>query len=114
MTDQLGEWLWSEAVSDDEREKIQAVVELLQDKGPALKRPTVGQVNGSRHHNMKELIPPASNIRILFMFDPRSQAILLIGGDKTNDWTKFYERMVPLADELYDEYLEELRKEGLL
>jgi hypothetical protein len=113
MTDQLSDWLWS-ALTDEDRERIQAVVELLQDRGPVLKRPAVGQVNSSRHHNMKELIPPGSPIRILFMFDPRSQAILLIGGDKTNDWDGFYERMVPLADELYDDYLQELKKEGLL
>jgi hypothetical protein len=51
--------------------------------------------------------------RVFFAFDPRRHAILLIGGDKTGD-AKFYERMIPLADELYDVYLKELKKEGLL
>lgn len=114
MTNELNEWLWSADVTDDDREKIQSVVELLQDWGPALKRPTVGEVNSSRHHNMKELIPLSSNIRILFMFDTRSQAILLIGGDKTNDWDGFYKRMVPIADDLYDEYLRQIEEEELL
>jgi len=49
----------------------------------------------------------------LFAFDPRRTAILLIGGDKTGDG-RFYERMIPLADRLYDEHLETLRKEGLI
>ncbi len=44
---------------------------------------------------------------------PRQHAILLIGGDKTGD-DRFYDRMIPLAERLYDEYLEELRKEGLI
>jgi len=62
---------------------------------------------------MKELRPPR-NIRILFAFDPRRIAILLIGGDKKNEWTSWYERHMPIADDLYDRYLAELRAEGLL
>lgn len=45
----------------------------------------------SRHANMKEL--RANTIRILFAFDPRRSAILLIGGDKRGRWQEFYERM---------------------
>ena len=52
-------------------------------------------------------------IRTFFAFDPRRTAILLIGGDKTGD-ARFYERLLPIADDLYDKYLAELRKEGLL
>lgn len=52
-------------------------------------------------------------IRIFYAFDPRRQAILLIGGDKTGD-NRFYERMVPIADDLYDVYLDEIRGEGLI
>ena len=53
------------------------------------------------------------SFRIFYAFDPRRSAILLIGGDKTGD-ARFYEKMIPVADRLYDEYLGELRKEGLL
>jgi hypothetical protein len=52
-------------------------------------------------------------LRTLFAFDPRRYAILLIGGDKTGD-ARFYDRMIPLADRLYDEHLETLRNEGLI
>jgi len=41
------------------------------------------------------------------------QPILLIGGDKTGD-DRWYDVHVPIADGLYDEHLEQLRKEGLL
>ena len=51
-------------------------------------------------------------VRVFYAFGPRRTAILLIGGDKTGD-AKFYERLVPLADWLYDEHLQELKKEGL-
>ena len=49
-------------------------------------------------------------LRIFYAFDPRRMAILLIGGDKTGDG-RFYEQMIPIADELYDQHLAELAKE---
>jgi hypothetical protein len=52
-------------------------------------------------------------LRVFYAFDPRRAAILLIGGDKTAD-NRFYERMIPIADKLYDVYIEEIRKEGLI
>ena len=52
-------------------------------------------------------------IRVFYAFDPRRVAILLIGGDKTGD-KRFYEKYIPIADYLYDEYLEEIREEGLI
>jgi len=53
------------------------------------------------------------HLRSFFAFDPRRAAILLIGGDKTGD-KSFYRRMIPMADRLFDEYLAEIRKEGLI
>ena len=52
-------------------------------------------------------------LRVFYAFDPRRSAILPIGGDKTGD-DRFYERMVPIADQLYDMYIAEIRKEGLI
>jgi hypothetical protein len=64
---------------------------------------------------MKELRASAGGaLRVLFMFDPRRQVILLLGGNKSGAWNEWYEEAVPVADDLYDEYLEELRKEGLI
>lgn len=105
---------WWSALGSEDQEKITAAVETLEAHGPSLKRPLVGKIESSRHPRMKELIPPASNIRILFAFDPRSHVILLLGGDKTGDWTGWYERHVPVADDLYEQYIDELREEGLL
>ena len=78
-----------------------------------LGRPYADTVNGSRHPNMKELRTQHRGhpLRTLFAFDPRRCAILLIGGDKTGD-AQFYERMIPLADRLYDEHLASLGREG--
>jgi hypothetical protein len=52
-------------------------------------------------------------LRTFFAFDPRRCAILLIGGDKTGD-KRFYERMIPVADQLLDDHLRSLKDEGLL
>ncbi len=71
-------------------------------------------ISGSRHANMKELRPRGGNLRVLFAFDPRRLAILLIGGDKSGEWNAWYQRMIPLADDLYDEHLATLKREGLL
>jgi hypothetical protein len=60
---------------------------------------------------MKELRSIGGHLRALFAFDPRRRAIVLLGGDKTNDWSGWYERNVPLADDIYDEHLRSLGKE---
>jgi hypothetical protein len=64
---------------------------------------------------MRELRVQSSGnpLRVFYAFDPRRSAILLIGGDKTGD-KRFYKRMIPVADRLYDEHIEELKKEGLI
>jgi hypothetical protein len=51
--------------------------------------------------------------RVLYAFDPRRAAILLIGGDKTGN-NRWSDENVPKADELYDGYLTELEQEGLI
>ena len=109
-TDQFEEW-WL-TLNGDDQENIRACVAVLQELGPALGRPLVDTLKGSRHSNMKELRATVGNIRILFAFDPRRTALLLLGGDKTNRWRLWYQRMIPIADRLYDEHLEVLQKGG--
>lgn len=112
-TDEFGQW-WQQ-LTEDEQESVAASVELIAVVGPSLGRPHVDTVHGSRHANMKELRTQHQGrpLRTFFAFDPRRAAILLIGGDKSGD-DRFYERMIPLADRLYDEHLDELRTEGLI
>ena len=107
--------LWWETLTLAEQASLEAGVRLLERFGPGLSRPHADVVNGSRHPNMKELRTQCKGrpLRTFFAFDPRRSTILLIGGDKAGD-DRFYERMVPLADRLYDEYLDELREEGLI
>jgi hypothetical protein len=50
-------------------------------------------------------------LRVLYAFDPRRTAILLLGGDKSVD-DRWYDRLIPAADALYDAHLDTLRMEG--
>ncbi len=107
FTAQAEDWLM--ALEDDDYDAIMARVELLEERGPGLGRPVVDSITGSRHPNMKEL--RAGSMRALFAFDPLRQAIVLVGGDKRNDWSGWYERNIPLADDLLDAHLASLREE---
>ena len=75
---------WWQSLSIGQQEGLDDRVMLLAEHGPGLKRPVVAEVLSSRHSRMKELrISKAGSLRVLFAFDPRRHAILLLGGDKT-------------------------------
>jgi len=109
-TNEFEEW-WA-TLTTDEQGSIDRAVAALRESGPALGRPLVDTISTSRHANMKELRPPSGFLRVLFAFDPRRSAILLIGGDKKGRWATWYRQMVPVADQLYDDHLSVLRQEG--
>jgi hypothetical protein len=108
-TDQFESW-W-DTLSEDEQDAITAAVEVLEQRGPALGRPLADTIHQSRHPNMKELRPTTS-IRVLFAFDVRRTAILLLGGDKRGSWERWYVENVSLADQLYDDHLAEIGNEA--
>jgi hypothetical protein len=110
-TDEFGQW-W-DGLTEGEQESVRATVKLLANFGPQLRFPHSSDIKASRHGNMRELRIQHSGrpYRVLYAFDPRRCAILLIGGNKTGK-DRWYEKYVPIADRLYDEHLETLRREG--
>jgi hypothetical protein len=106
---------WWETLDETVCESVDFSVDLLARLGPSLGRPHADTVKDARHDNMKEprVQHRGKPYRIFFAFDPRRSAILLIGGCKAGD-KRFYQRMIPLADDLYDAHLAEIRKEGLI
>ncbi|WP_137174786.1 type II toxin-antitoxin system RelE/ParE family toxin [Massilia sp. HP4] len=110
-TDELGVW-WG-GLTESEQESVDVSVRLLEERGPNLGFPHTSGIQGSRHSHMRELRVQHEGrpYRILYAFDPRRYAILLIGGDKTGD-NRWYEVHVPLADRLYDTHIAFLKKEG--
>lgn len=112
-TDEWGAWFHS--LSRAAQDEVAAMVGLLERKGPHLPFPYSSGINGSRHAHMRELRVQIGGrpIRVLYAFDPRRTAILLIGGEKTGN-DRWYDEIVPLADRLYDEHLREIADEGLI
>lgn len=87
----------------------QAITALLEE-GPSLGRPLVDRIKNSNLHNLKELRPGSSGtteIRVLFVFDPARNAVLLVAGDKAGQWTAWYRESIPLAEARYALYLKE-------
>ncbi len=112
-TDEFGDW-WATLI-EPEQESVKASIELLGEFGPNLRYPHSSGITTSKHDHLRELrIQHAGHpYRVLYAFDPRRCAILLLGGDKTGN-PRWYDEQVPVADRLYDEHLETLKKEGLL
>lgn len=112
-TDEFGSW-WS-SLNEDEQESVAAYVRLLEMRGTSLPFPYSSGITGSKHSHMRELRVQHQGkpYRVLYAFDPRRVALLLIGGDKTGN-DRWYEKHVPIADTLYEAHLQTLRKEGLL
>jgi hypothetical protein len=109
-TEEFGAW-WSR-LTENEQESVAYAVGLLEAKGPTLGFPYCSGVGGSKHRHLRELRIQHQGrpFRVFYAFDPRRIAILLVAGDKTGD-DRFYERIVPIADRLYDEHLEQIERE---
>jgi hypothetical protein len=112
-TDEFAEW-WGKLM-ENEQIDISACVGLLEERGPSLRHPYSSGINGSYYSHLRELrIQHAEQpYRVLYAFDPRRTAILLIGGNKTGD-DRWYDKYIPIAEDLYEQHLATLKKESLI
>ncbi len=103
---------WWNGLTAADQERVGAVIDQLERRGPALEFPYSSAVVTSRHSGMRELRVQCRGrpVRILYAFDPRRVGVLLLGGDKTGD-NRWYSRMVPRADRLFDTHLASLPQE---
>lgn len=104
---------WWQSLDEDEQESVTTCVLLLEARGPMLAYPFSSGIERLRHSHMRELRIQHGGrpYRVLYAFDPRRVAILLIGDDKTGD-DRWYDKYVPLADKIYDGHIEALQKES--
>jgi len=113
MTRQVRDWRHAPRAGDPVTRRLVAeAIDRLLDDGPALGRPLADRIAGSRLHNLKELRPGssgASEVRILFIFDPARNAVLLVAGDKSGRWQEWYAQTIPAAEATYEAYLKEQR-----
>jgi hypothetical protein len=101
------------ALPQNVQDEVLALTRLLQQFGPNLGRPRVDTLKDSRHTNMKELRFDAADgvWRVVFAFDPRRQAILLVAGDKSGGSQKrFYRELIRKADDRFDAHLNRQKK----
>ena len=88
-------------------------IDMLAEIGPGLGRPLVDTLQGSNISNLKELRPRSGRdvaIRLLFVFDPWSQAVLLVAGNKAGDWSRWYQTAIPVAEIAFEAWLAHERK----
>jgi hypothetical protein len=109
MTRQVRDWLHALRSKDSITRRLvaEAIDRLLED-GPALGRPLADRITGSRLHNLKELRPGSSGateVRILFIFDPARNVVLLVAGDKSGQWDRWYQVAIPAAEAAYEAYV---------
>jgi hypothetical protein len=105
--------LWFEIDLDAaEQKSVGRVVDMLEQAGPTLVFPFSSGIAGSEFSHMRELRIQHEGrpYRVLYAFDPRRAALLLLGGDKTGD-DRWYEKMVPKADALYERHLRQIARE---
>lgn len=110
FTDEFESW-W-DSLNEAEQIELEAAISVLEERGPVLQMPLSSGIVTSKHGHMRELRVQVKGrpYRVLYAFDPLRVAILLIGGDKTGD-NRWYERYVPIADRIYDEHIETLKRE---
>ncbi len=103
---------WWEDLSEEEQIDIDSIVGLLEEKGPYLPYPYSSDVKGTKYGEIRELRiqHKGKPYRILYAFDIRRVAILLIGGRKTGG-NRWYEKYVPLAERIYEEHLKSLKED---
>ena len=103
---------WFLRLEGPDGQAVARVVGLLEVKGVGLGFPYSSAIKGS-DHPLRELRIQSGGrpLRVFYAFDPRRQAVLLLGGDKTGD-QRFYGAMIPKAEALLEEYLQEQGPRG--
>lgn len=112
---------WLDEQDESTLRQVYADLLVLEREGPSLGRPLVDRVKGSKLHHLKELRVTScgsSVIRILFAFDPKRQAVLLLAGDKSQaesskaKWNGWYATNVPKAEQIYRRHVRRLDQDG--
>jgi hypothetical protein len=115
LLDPVNDWFLALCKDDPATaDKVEEAIDELAAWGPQLGRPLVDRIHGSRIHNLKELrprVPGTSEIRLLFVFDPAREAIVVVAGDKAGRWSAWYAEAIPLAEERYAAYRREAYEE---
>lgn len=107
VSDEFAEWYAS--LDEPESQSVDSAVDKIVAYGPLLGRPYADTLKDSRYPNLKELRVQHEGrpYRILFAFDPRRNAYLILGGDKTGD-NNWYVDAIRRAEAIYAQHLIEI------
>jgi hypothetical protein len=98
---------WYEGLGESQRDEVDFLVGLLEQKGVTLGHPYSSALKGAEGP-LRELRGTSgkAELRVVYAFNPRREGVLLVGGDKSGD-SRFYERIIQEADKIWREYLRE-------
>ncbi len=104
-TDEFVEWF--DTLETGDQDAVDRYVTLLEREGPQLGFPYSSAIKGTRYA-IRELRVKSGGkpLRVLYAFDPKRDAVLILGGDKTGH-KRFYEEAIPIAERIWAEYLAE-------
>lgn len=102
---------WFQGLSAELKGKVLSAIDHIAETGPTLGRPHADVIHGSRVHKLKEARIDRGT-RILFTFDSNRNPVMLLGGDKTGKWNRWYPSKVRLAERLYLDHERSIGKEA--
>jgi hypothetical protein len=94
---------WTRTLTGEQRAKVEGAVARVAEGGPLQGRPHVDVIHGSKLAKLKEARVDRS-MRLLFAFDSRGSAVMLLGGDKAGKWNRWYPRKIERAERLYADH----------
>jgi hypothetical protein len=96
---------WQEGLKGPAAESVALALEGLIASGPEPSPTLVKPIKSSRHRGeMHELRSVGGNRRVLFAKTGERRGALLLGGDKTDQWNRWYEINVPVGDGIFDRF----------
>lgn len=102
---------WAATLSPERQTKVSGAIRLVAARGPTLGRPQVDVIHGTRVHKLKEMRVDRG-VRVLFAFDSNRNPVMLVGGDKSGKWNRWYPSMVRRAERLYLDHERSIGKEA--
>lgn len=102
---------WQNRLDPDRRAKVAAAFERIAGEGPTLGRPHVDVIHGSRVRKLKEARVDRG-VRALFAFDSNRNVVMLVGGDKSGKWSRWYKPVVQRAERLLLDHERSIGKEA--
>lgn len=102
---------WWDGLVIEEQKSVAVVIAMLEERGVMLPFPYSSSITSSTKLRELRIQHAGQPYRVLYAFDPKRNAILLLGGNKTGD-DRWYDTHVPKAEKLFTAYLKESGQTG--